>query len=446
MRRFIFQALAVACAIAVSPAVAQQHKAEDFLPPVQGGSEKIAEPDAVRVAQRTVHAATPQDAVNAAVAENVKQLGHDAKAVQETPELGARWVTFPSGAGIVATGLSTYSEMANPVAGRIAQRNAYVIAYTNAKAAMSRQLGSISNEGRTVLETIARQNHGADRVEQGSAEEVKELVEQSAAALLKGYVTYSIQEQQDEANPQLRYVYVTIASTSKTQTMVSRQGATQSVDKLVTGIQNTLDEVQRQLVPPVGGRVIVTPSGDTALIAFGSAVVGVSSNPAAQARLRLEAQRIAAVRARDALAGILQGDQVLWSSGVASKAVTGFEEVMTYAKSDPTAVTSEETLESTTQEFLSSEVLHEAISSVRSGTLPPGIQERHWLDEDGHWATSMMVYYPKISDAAKKFAQDMKAAQLIPQPGSAANPKATRSLDNRVPVRPGGKIGSDNGL
>jgi len=428
-----------------TPAFAQV-SAEDFLPPVRGGSTEVSDPRQVAFAEDLVKAATPQDAANAAVQENVKQIVLQTTAVEKTPEIGARWIQFPSGAGVVATGVATYQTLPNPTASRIAQRNAYVIAYTNAKAAMARQLGEITNIGQTALKTVAATINSPQSIETASAEQLNEMIQQAAAALLKGYVTYSIQEQAEEGHPEVRMVYVTIASTSKTQSVTVRTGGMQSVVSLLTGIQNTLDEVKQGVVPPVGGRLVVVPgTGETAFIAFGSAVVQAGPSPALQAKAELDAQKIAAIRARDALLGMLQGDRVLWSSGVSSSAVTGFEQTMDYAKTDPANASDpavDEQLTSYREKFLNSDVLNETITSLRSGTLPPGIQEKNWLDTEGHWATSMVVYYPAVSAETKKFADSMQAAQLVAPVTAPASTTTfpTRTIDGTVKPLPGGQI------
>ena len=54
---------------------------------------------------------TAQDAVNAAVQQNVKELAQG-----DTPEVGAKMVKFPSGLGFVASGVAPYRTMENPTA------------------------------------------------------------------------------------------------------------------------------------------------------------------------------------------------------------------------------------------------------------------------------------------------------------------------------------------
>jgi len=127
--------------------------ADDFLPIVQAPEEQRAELGAVRqpesvkveadavLEQPVTSAATVQDAINAVVAER-KQ--------------GCVMIAVPSGGyGFVATGIGTYRKnMDNVTAERIAQRNAYVEAYMQAKSQMASLLGEMAVRGACVMAGI----------------------------------------------------------------------------------------------------------------------------------------------------------------------------------------------------------------------------------------------------------------------------------------------------
>src|SRR5437016_374187 len=89
-----------------------QVKADEFLAPSAGGPKEVKAPDGLRVEGRVVKARTAQDAINAAVAQNKKELQSGAWA---TPEIGTRMVQFPSGLGYVATGMAIYRVVEHPV-------------------------------------------------------------------------------------------------------------------------------------------------------------------------------------------------------------------------------------------------------------------------------------------------------------------------------------------
>ena len=100
----------------------------------------LREADAV-LEQPVTSAATVQDAINAVVAER-KQ--------------GCTMIAVPSGGyGFVATGIGTYRKnMDNVTAERIAQRNAYVEAYMQAKSQMASLLGEMAVRGACVMAGI----------------------------------------------------------------------------------------------------------------------------------------------------------------------------------------------------------------------------------------------------------------------------------------------------
>lgn len=131
--------------------------ADDFLPIVQAPEEQRAELGAVRqpesvwtlvkveadtvLEQPVTSAATVQDAINAVVAKR-KQ--------------GCIMIAVPSGGyGFVATGIGTYRKnMDNVTAERIAQRNAYVEAYMQAKSQMASLLGEMAIRGACAMAGI----------------------------------------------------------------------------------------------------------------------------------------------------------------------------------------------------------------------------------------------------------------------------------------------------
>ena len=145
----IVRIVALVCVGCVTPAVAFAQvppTADDFLPVVQGGPSDVKQPQQVAVKGKVVSAASAQDAVNAAVGENVKGLKNG-----DTPEVGAKQVMYPSGLGYVATGVAGYRTVENPTLTRIAKRKAYVIAFTKAKKNLAEFLGELDNEGKETI-------------------------------------------------------------------------------------------------------------------------------------------------------------------------------------------------------------------------------------------------------------------------------------------------------
>lgn len=434
---------------------AQAPSVNDFLPPVQGGPTEIAEPGEVEVNDDLVVAATAQDAMNAAVEANIETIKEEPRKASKSPEIGARWVKFGSGRGVLATGAGSYQEHPNPTAGLIAQRNAYVVAYTNAKAAMVKQVGELSSVGENIVNDIATQIVSSDATEQESNSVTEENIAQAGQAILKGYVTYSVQELESKQSPSTREVYVSIASSPKTLTAAQRSGAIQQAADLAAGIQNVLDELKQGIVPPVGGRVVTVPSsGKTAFIGFGSAIVTPARNPALAAKNKLTAQKIADARAYDALTGILAGDETVWRTGIKSKVDASFAETERYAMDNSEPDTAIATIEAARQAFTSERTHTETVQSIRRGILPPGIQRNGWIDDDGNWALTMVAYYPDMTAAVRKFAERMSSADLLRgsresnsrRAAASGDTSGKRKVSTKVKPREGGKVSSDDDL
>jgi hypothetical protein len=64
----------VACCLAPAVAWSRVPTADDFLPPVSGGTAAVKQPEQVAHSEQAVTAATAQDAINAAVKKNVKEI------------------------------------------------------------------------------------------------------------------------------------------------------------------------------------------------------------------------------------------------------------------------------------------------------------------------------------------------------------------------------------
>ena len=126
-------------------------------------------------------------------------------------------------------------------------------------------------------------------------------------AFLKGYVTYDVRD--DTANGT---VYVTLASTPRTQGIYSRPTSdTQQAENLKEGINKVFAEIQSGVVPPVGGRIVNVPeTGEIAFVGFGSEVVRPADNKKVRADNRQSARRRASLRAEASLCGIIRGDNI----------------------------------------------------------------------------------------------------------------------------------------
>ena len=424
--------------------VVAQVTADDFLPVVQGGSTAVKQPEKVAVNDKTVTAATAQDAINTVVQENKKKL----KAT-DSPEVGAKMIKFPSGLGFVASGLAAYRTLENPVATRIAKRQAYVIAFTKAKKALAEILGGLGNDSKeTIREAMANVNLPKEAMTNISTKS-DEALNQAVEMMLRGFVIYEVKD--DTAAKQ---VYVSIVTTPKTRGRLARSAPnTIEVDNIREGLSQVIAEVRTGLVPPVGGRIILMRStGETAFVGFGSTVVRSSANSAVQAKLNLEAQKIAAMRAKDALCGLMIGDTASWEGSVRQSLKSEVQEFESAMADDPLArqqPAAARKLAEARQSFVSRMERTDLYQRVRRGILPPGINTKTWFDDDHAWAYGMSVYVPSATNAAVRTARDMQATEILqsldagtgngPGMGESTTKPSSGFTDEDTPVKRPGK-------
>jgi hypothetical protein len=415
-------AISLALAVWFAPAtVLAQISADDFLPVAQGGPKEVKEPEKVAMKGTTVTAASAQDAVNTAEQKNIDEA------------VGARMVQFPSGLGFVATGMATYRAMENPTATRIAKRQAYVIAFTKAKKNLAEILGGLSNEGKeSVRESLVNINLPKSEMTNISTES-DESLRQTVDMMLRGFVIYEVKD--DTAQ---NTVYVTIATTPKTRGKVARPAPNMvEANDLRDGLNQVIAEVRSGLVPPVGGRIITMRStGETAFVGFGSSVVRTSQNNAVQLKLNLEAQKIAGMRAKDALCGLIVGDQASWEGSVKESLKDQVQEFESGTAGDPLArkdPASAKKLDEARQTFVSRMESNDVYQSARSGILPPGVNTKTWFDADHAWAYGMSVYVPSLTNAAATSGREMRESTIL-QPtddrGGAASQKQSSGFSD----------------
>lgn len=427
-----------------TPVQSAPPSADDFLPPVQASTPEqqqqlsqvqgpVQEVKDPATGQTAAEGKTAQDAINFVVNK------HSA---------GAEMVKFGSGIGWVSTGTGTYEVMENPTATRIAKRNAYVRAFLEAKANLAKSLGKLSNEGRTQIVEQMEQVTDTKADLGNSASTPEEKLEQAVQMLLKGFVTYAVED-----DPAKKTVYVSIVTTPKTRGKFNRPSPNGlEADSIRDGLSQVLLEIQTGLVPPVGGKMIqVSATGEMAFVGFGSDVIRSSDNSALQQKMRLNAAKVADMRATDALVGLLIGDDTGWKSKMdesTQQAVKDFE------TSDTGQDASLQRFEKTRQSFLNVQKTSEQFQSLRSGVLPPGVTRKTFTSKDDAEVYAVAVYIPSVSRQAAQTAQEMSQAQLLDNPNEASGADtAPAAQDDNVPrppkaVAPGpsGQVSSDKDL
>jgi hypothetical protein len=407
--RLVTLALAsLACCLVPAIVFGQVPTADDFLPPVSGGPTDVKQPTQVAMTEQVVTAATAQDAMNAAVKKNVEDLANG-----DTAEVGAKMVKFPSGLGFVATGVATYRTLENPTATRLAKRKAYVIAFTMAKKNLAEILGGLSNEGKeTVREALVNINLPKEEMTNISTDS-EESLKQAVDMMLRGFVIYEVKDDTSQNS-----VWVNIVTTPKTRGKFARPAPNAlEAENLRDGLNQVIAEVRSGLVPPVGGRIITMRStGETAFVGFGSAVVASSTNNAVQLKQNLAAQKIASMRSKDALCGLIIGDSTSWEGGVGESMKDETQEFESLDRDDPLArrdPAAVRKLDEARKAFVARTESSGTYQSARRGILPPGVNTKTWFDSDHAWAFAMSVYVPSVTNAAAASGRDMRESVIL---------------------------------
>ena len=256
--------------------------------------------------------------------------------------------------------------MENPTATRIAKRNAYVKAFLDAKKKLAEALNGLSAEGRTqVVEQMEQvTDTKADLANFAATQDEK--LEQAVQMLLKGFVIYAVED--DTAK---KTVYVSIVTTPKTRGQFNRPSPNgMEADSIRDGLSQVLLEIQNGLIPPVGGKIIQVPAtGEIAFVGFGSDVIRSSDNAAMQLKMRLNAEKIAQMRAKDALVGMIIGDDTGWKGKLDE---TTQQTIQDFETSDSGPDASLQRFEKTRQTFLNVQKSSEQFQSVRSGISAAG--------------------------------------------------------------------------
>lgn len=423
--------------------------ADDFLPPVQAASEEeqdaitnIKQPD--EVVEETgfddkpaIKAASAQDAINAAVT-HIPAGG------------GCLQIKFPSGFGWVASGVGTYMAMPDATATLTAQRLAYQKAYLQAKKSLAESLYGLSTTGldslSSEIDVIITGNDSAANTTEKSEESITERVN----GLLRGYVVYSVNDEQDA---QHGIVTVTIVTTPKTMGKFGRVGTSGlSADSVRDGLNHVLAELSSGLMPPVGGKTISVPqTGELAFVGFGTAVIVSNPNPAVQAKMTLNAQKIAQMRARSALCGIILGDDVAASSQLDEKTKELTAQFEEFENDDPlkAGAAADEVnvrkLEEQRVDFVNNQSFREEITSFRSGVLPAGVTVRTFFNENKTMAEAVAIYLPSVTASADSARKTMQNSQIL----APVDAKMSSKTDNSgaMPQRgPSGQVSNDADL
>ncbi|MDR1979723.1 MAG: hypothetical protein LBQ42_13390 [Synergistaceae bacterium] len=415
MKKFFVKALSVAFVLSFSftPALAAL-SVDDFVPPIQASDEAeraeqrtVREPGEVKevrgevTGKPAISAKSAQDALNVWVAKRVR---------------GFDEILFPSGFGFVATGIGIYERLDNPVATRASQRGAYVRAYMDAKSQLAEGLTGVLTSGNTeAFSRIATINESLGQTLANVEDVTVESVRQRVDALLRGYVVYDVL---DDVNASR--VFLTIATTPRTQGHYDRPDAsTLSAASVQEGLAQVLAEIERGLTPPVGGRTIFVPAtGELAFVGFGSAIIGRHDSAAVQARLELNAEEIARVRATNALCGIIVGEEIASPTETDAEIRSMSKDFEELSRNDPIVKENPEhpgyvKLQNRKSAFRAAETTRRVITGATRGMLPPGVKHQSWADEDRAFTYAVAVYLPSATERAAEGAESMRSGAIL---------------------------------
>lgn len=434
MKSRIILTLAITLIAAAAQAQVASH---DFFPPVAGGARQVAAPESVTTEGSNVKAASAQDAINAAVNQNIANQTKGAN-----PKLGVRRVEFPSGYGYVATGLSVYRTMQNSTATAISKRRAYVMAYMVAKRMLAQTLSGLDSRGRQQLQESFASINLPDSASVNLSSQSNESVDQVVSMMLRGFVLYDVKDDMDSNT-----VWVSIVTTPKTRGMHARVApGVLDAANLRDGLDEVLSEIKAGVVAPVGGRIITVPATDeVAYVGFGSSIVQDHANKAIQSKLSYEAQKIASMRAQDSLCGVIIGDDNLWAGGVRESVREEYQEFEQLRADDPLMKKTGldvRRLDHAKETFVAKQQATEFYRSAREGKLPPGVNTKTWFDPSGRWAYAVSVYIPALTADATKTAEEMRNANIVGQTGQPTFDSSrgfTDTTDPKIPSPKGGE-------
>lgn len=397
--------------------------AADFMPPAsadnaqeQAAAMRVERPDQVKPekgidGKKAISASTAKDAINSALI----QVRND----------GCEQIKFPSGFGWVASGTAVYGVTQNPVANLIAQRQAYQVAFLNAKKNLAQALNGLSSIGRDQLaqefKTVVTDTDTLSNMRQNVGDNINELVH----GILRGYVLYNVNDAQAGDQGAVTVSIVTTPRTMAQGVRVNENGI--NAESVQAALQGVLNEISNGLLPPVGGKFISVPqTGELAFVGFGSAVIPDNPSQAAHAKLMLDAEKIARMRARSALCGIILGDDVSSMSSLDTSTKTISDQFREVQKQDNSGSDDQgaiQKLDKQRNTFLSEQLSGEQISSLRSGVLPPGIKMRTYLNKDKTLAEAVAVYLPSLSAEAAKSAEEMSKSDPLNEKGGQLPPR-----------------------
>lgn len=280
---------------------ATQPAPDEFIVPLQGavtapvapsrkaGRVRLIKDD--KVGMPVLRANTAQEAIAAAVGQR---------------DAGCRMIRFGNDDfGWVATGIGDYTETENAVTTRRARRSTRFKAFTDAQTRLTACLRGLPPEMRQRISERLEQDDAIRLALINLAANDEERRDQALRILARGFTAYTV----DDDAP-AHTIRVHLVATPKTAVRLTRPAAN-AVETVspAEGLKQTLAEVENGLTPPAGNRlIVVNATGEPAFVGYAVNLVGLHPDPAAQGKLRADAEKIAVRRATEALVGLVTAD------------------------------------------------------------------------------------------------------------------------------------------
>lgn len=327
-------------------------------------------------------------------------LAAGAEAAVATPSPGVVVLRVGSGIGFVATGAGSYEKSANPNATRIAQRQAYLVAFMGARKELAKTLSGLSLEAREAMMQSAFEEDTADKSQAYRSASGDESIRETLSGMLRSFTTYAVK---DDGQGIVTVSIVTSPATRSACRLVS-EGVIDA-DNMAMGLKRISHEINMGVVPPVGGRIVhVAETGETAVVSFGSAVIRQERDGTFSSQEKLVAQRRAKAQADKALVAMLQGDSLLWEYGMYSDTKEERESLEAVLSSAPGK--DPEELSKTRRDFIARTSDSEIARSLVKGVLPQGVTSKTWISDDGGWSFAFNLIMPSIAAEARRAAAE----------------------------------------
>ncbi|HCB12184.1 MAG TPA: hypothetical protein DEP36_01240 [Gammaproteobacteria bacterium] len=288
------------------PALASKPISDEFAIPLQAASQRPTARSSGRV--RTIKdelTREPAFRAKTAQAAIITAINQDTA--------GCWMIRFGSGFGWVTAGNVRYPASENPVALHRSQQEARFKAFTDARTRLSSCLQTLSPEARRRVAEHLEQDDAIRLALINLATNDTEKWEQALRILARGFVAYSVEEDTTK-----RSIQVNLVTTPKTATQLTRPAANAiEATSIQEGLRQLLAEIQAGLIPPAGNQlIVVNASGELTLVGYAINLIGIHPDPAAQDKLRIDAEKIATARATEALVGLATGDETRWQSSL----------------------------------------------------------------------------------------------------------------------------------